>query len=441
MGDRLVGSMLCNVNIYYGVDPNECLMDGYKKIIELFKPLSNKNGVYDIVQEGFQNVILPKDIVFDLVYTSPPYFDYEKYTNDPNQSIKIASTEDDWLTKFLYPSIIKCIDGLKNKGHLILYFSQERGKTYMEKSIEWMKRLTNFYYLGNIFFSDIFLKNLHPIFIFQKSDVIPKELYNPPIEISDVKTTGNTKNKTIHIVRDDLIIGGTKCRATIPYLKHLIETNPKITEFIYLGASNGYAQVALAYSLQLLKSNIKLTIYSQTVNKRANFTEITKLQNLTKYLYHNMNYNIQNKPFRDIWPIIDEYLEKHSSTKLLPFGLDDENFKKYLSDALFDYLMEFVDKIKRLWMVVGSGTLFSILYNLLPKTYFCLVQVGKEFDTTGYDVLRIKLYKSEKKLYEPTSKSVSYPTTLSYDAKVWEFENDFRDEDYIWNVAGVHAKI
>lgn len=428
-GDRLIGAILSDVDYYFGVDPNKCLHQGYQKIINIFKP----RGKYILVEAGFQDVALPNHTLFDLVYTSPPYFDYELYSKDLSQSVSLGKNEDEWLNNFLYPSIIKCINHLKNSGHLVLYFSQEKNKTYIEKWIHWMKQLKNVYYIGNIFYADIFLKNLHPIFIFQKNKNIPETLYNPPIEISTIKNN----NLKLYIIRDDLIIGGTKNRAIIPYLKYLFNMYPDIKELIYLGASNGYAQIAFSYGLQLLKSTVKLTIYFQ----KTNLDESNKLSNLAKYLYPNVNYIEMDKTFKEIWPIVDFHLKTHDKAFLIPFGLDEEKYKLYLYLALKNYLDPYISKIKRLWVVIGSGVLFGTLYKILTNTEFCLVQVGKKVNLEKYDPNRIKLYQSSFKLYQKINEKILYPTTYSYDGKIWEFKNEFKDGDYIWNTAGIHDKI
>jgi hypothetical protein len=49
---------------------------------------------------------------------------------------------------------------------------------------------------------------------------------------------------TVNVVRDDLLLGGTKQRALVK----LIESNLGFNEFVYAGPSSGFAQVALTIS-------------------------------------------------------------------------------------------------------------------------------------------------------------------------------------------------
>lgn len=90
-------------------------------------------------------------------------------------------------------------------------------------------------------------------------------------------------------------------------------------------------------------------------------------------------------------------------------------------------------------MVIGSGVLFSVLYKILSKTHFCLVAVGKAVDLSNYD--NYTLYTSTIPLYKSIGVNIGYVTTKSYDGKIWEFESEFKNGDYIWNVAGIHQKI
>ena len=63
------------------------------------------------------------DKMFDLVFTSPPYFDLERYTTESNQSWKRYKKLDAWLEGFLFKSIEKAWNHLEKDGHLIINIS------------------------------------------------------------------------------------------------------------------------------------------------------------------------------------------------------------------------------------------------------------------------------------------------------------------------------
>jgi hypothetical protein len=429
-GDRLLGAMAAGVDLYQGIDPNPCLHPGYQNMVKtLLKYSPNPNGKYILIEDGSEKVkITEKD--FDLVYTSPPYFDYEKYTSDTRQSHLTFNTQDKWFTDFLQVSITKAVNALRYGGHMVLYFSQERGKTYMEKFLAWMSTVQELYYIGAIHYAEQKLQGAHPIFIYYKSKKIPSKLYNPKITISKI-LHNNTK---LNVVRDDYIVGGTKTRACIALIKKILE-NKSIEQLIYSGATNGYAQVAIAYCLYLLKRpDIRLVFVVQYLDDK----ETMLLRDLTKYYHSNTQYIIRKGAMKDLWPIVDSYTAP--SDYIIPYGFSFKEYKKILYKKLHKYLDPMKDKIKRMWLVVGSGTVLSTLQKCLPNTQFLGVQVGRTVkDEEVYDLNRLKLYVSSYNLYQNYKGVIPYNSLSTYDGKVMEFIEKYAENgDYVWNVAGIH---
>lgn len=114
-GSRLLGAISLQIKKYRATDPNSCLDPIYKKIIN---DLSN-GGDYKVINSGFENYKI--DDKYDLVFTSPPFFDFEIYSNNKEQSIKIYNTEEEWTNKFLIPMIQRSKKALKKNGYLVLY--------------------------------------------------------------------------------------------------------------------------------------------------------------------------------------------------------------------------------------------------------------------------------------------------------------------------------
>jgi 16S rRNA G966 N2-methylase RsmD len=431
-GDRLLGALAAGVDLYVGVDPNPCLHPNYKNMIATLLPYSpNPNGKYIMVEEQFENYEIKKQNYFDLIYTSPPYFDYEKYTKiSDKQSYISFPTENDWYEGFLQVAILKCIDALSYDGHLVLYLTQERGKSYMEKFLVWMHTHKHIYYMGCIQYSDQKFRGPHPIFIYKKSKSIPNKLYNPKPIIEKIIIS----NKKFNIVRDDYIIGGTKTRACIQILKSILK-NKNIKNIIYSGAINGYAQVAIAYGLYLLKrDNIKLIFIFQNIKSK----EISALKEMVLWYHTNTEYIVKDSSMKELYPLIDSYTSVHDYN--IPFGFSFDEYEKLLYVQLKKHI-DILKNIKKIWLVVGSGTILRTLQKLLPNTFFNGVQVGREIkDENIYDKSRFKLFKSSYKFYEEYKGNVGYHTMLSYDAKLLEFIETFgENDDYIWNVAGIHT--
>ena len=77
-GDRLVGFMASQAESYVGIDPNSNLFPEYKKMIDLY----NVDGKSIEMVEGCAEDVDLQEKTFDLIFTSPPYFTVERYTQD-----------------------------------------------------------------------------------------------------------------------------------------------------------------------------------------------------------------------------------------------------------------------------------------------------------------------------------------------------------------------
>lgn len=118
-GDRLIASLTYDKNIkYYGFDPNTSLVDGYNKIINKFK---TKNVI--IKTEPFEKADISHIPPIDLAFTSPPYFNFEIYTDEATQSINNYSVYEDWLIKFLFVAIIKVFKLLKKDAYFVVHIT------------------------------------------------------------------------------------------------------------------------------------------------------------------------------------------------------------------------------------------------------------------------------------------------------------------------------
>ena len=78
----------------------------------------------------------------DLCFTSPPYFDTEKYSDEETQSYKKFPTKEDWVNGFLQRTIENCYNGLKgNKYMLINIANTPKYKFIEEETVRISKEL------------------------------------------------------------------------------------------------------------------------------------------------------------------------------------------------------------------------------------------------------------------------------------------------------------
>ena len=128
-GDRLVGAIAFDCE-YLGVDPSKCMTPVYQEIIKGLVKSAEKRKQYEVVCDGFENVKV-KTSYYDLVFTSPPFFDFEVYEDNSNQSIEKFNTVNKWKNHFLFPLIEKSYKALTIGGYLALYITDFKGASYI----------------------------------------------------------------------------------------------------------------------------------------------------------------------------------------------------------------------------------------------------------------------------------------------------------------------
>jgi len=98
-GGRLLGAAACGIR-YVGIDPCAKTVAANRRIID---DLGAKNAT--IIQGCAEDVMPFMGWAPDLIFTSPPYFDVERYSDEPTQSYVRYPTMDTWLGGFFTPMI------------------------------------------------------------------------------------------------------------------------------------------------------------------------------------------------------------------------------------------------------------------------------------------------------------------------------------------------
>lgn len=121
-GDRLCGFYSAkNTKSYIGIDPNVAVFNNYPKQVELYRSIVGEKKV-TLHNACAEDMKFDSNIV-DTVFTSPPYFNAEMYTQDENQSYKKYTLIDAWLKGFMYKTLDNVWNALKPGGHLIVNIS------------------------------------------------------------------------------------------------------------------------------------------------------------------------------------------------------------------------------------------------------------------------------------------------------------------------------
>ena len=177
---RLFGFFASNCNSYTGIEPSEKTYQGLLKMakdlqeIDAFGlfPRSRSVNVYKTGSEIYNPAW---DKTFDLCFTSPPYFDTERYSDECTQSYKKYPTLQLWLNGFLKQTIDNCWKYTKPLGYTIINIADTPKYKGLEKSTVDFAKQSGFAHVDtlNMEMSAISKtegRKTEPIFIFKKEE-------------------------------------------------------------------------------------------------------------------------------------------------------------------------------------------------------------------------------------------------------------------------------
>lgn len=137
-GDRLAAALASpTVEAYWGVDPNPHVHPGYARLIAGARALGKDPSQFRCVCAGTETIAPDSGVLgdesFDLVFTSPPYWNQEEYDPHPEsnagQSIVAYPTLDRWLGEFWPRYVDTAIRRLAPGGKLALDMHDAPSKT------------------------------------------------------------------------------------------------------------------------------------------------------------------------------------------------------------------------------------------------------------------------------------------------------------------------
>ena len=138
-GGRILGAMASKKRIHYiGTDPNtdnwipELNKSRYEYVADFFNEHGlETNAFWEEPKNTYHYFCLGSEHVgdhpdyqqykgkLDMVFTSPPYFDREQYSEDDEQSFKSYPMYSDWRDNFLKPTLTNAYESLRNDRYLL----------------------------------------------------------------------------------------------------------------------------------------------------------------------------------------------------------------------------------------------------------------------------------------------------------------------------------
>lgn len=413
-GDRLISAIAYGDCNYQGFDPNSKLTSRYKNIINTLAPNSDKT--YNVIESPFENAQLTKQ--YDMMFSCPPYFIAEHYSNDDNQSYKKYSNIDEWLNNFMYKSVDIIWQHLITGGFFIFVLNNVRiGSALVKftgKVLNYISSKNGAKFINMLKYETP--QTIQPIWCFQKLSPINKTIFDKPYVIQPVSYS----DKKFNVIREDFLIGGTKQRIIGDILDTIDKKN-----IIYREQVTGYAQIAISYGCYVKNKQAHII-----VNRQHNKLYVSMISKIFNATIHEIEKPIDKI---DEQRKVNEIASKIPDNYIMPVGLHtQEIINSYVQ--IFNKLKTLIEP-KRMWIVTSHGTITDALLTVFPNTIFNVVFVGRQRDDYR-DNKRINVYISTLSAKHISKDKPPYRSELTYDAKAWEFIKKYgENEDYILNVA------
>lgn len=136
-GGRLLGFWTSKAEEYIGIDPNTEIP--YTDLINFLQSETSTSKRVQIINDRAEAVDYTKFGKFDTIFTSPPYFNTEIYSDNPSQSCHMYPHIKDWLEKFLFSTLRKVIEVLLPGGTLMINIKDSKKNQIVEPMLQFLR--------------------------------------------------------------------------------------------------------------------------------------------------------------------------------------------------------------------------------------------------------------------------------------------------------------
>lgn len=174
-GDRLLGALSLpnQIQRYIAFDPNSSLRAGHTAMIDRFAAKDSQRHLkYRVYYEPFETNQVALAETFDLVFTSPPYYDFETYTQEEGQSIMSHPDFEGWMTNFFLASLTKAWANLDVGGHMVIHIGDVGGlKICQSMCMHVVDKLPGGTYVGVLCVAGNISEAQRPTWVFRKEEI------------------------------------------------------------------------------------------------------------------------------------------------------------------------------------------------------------------------------------------------------------------------------
>jgi SAM-dependent methyltransferase len=135
-GGRLLGISGSTMSYNYtAVDPNTETIEYLNYLNDCIYDATGRRGT---LHKNVSEVFVPEDV--DLAFSSPPYFNLEKYSDEPTQCMNQFKTLDEWFEGYVVPTMSNIYKGLNPDGVFATNIADYKvgGKTEFKVCERWI---------------------------------------------------------------------------------------------------------------------------------------------------------------------------------------------------------------------------------------------------------------------------------------------------------------
>lgn len=227
------------------------------------------------------------------------------------------------------------------------------------------------------------------------------------------------------VVRDDMLLGGSKRRA----LPACFEES--CSEYVFCAPAVGSAQLALA--LACADFGFQATVFTAKRNHRHHYTALAASYGAQVFELAPGRLSQVEKAGRD-------YCAQTGALRI-PLGLADPRVEQRMSEeaASVAQAAEVAGvQISDVWCAVGAGMLARSLGRAFPAARIHCVAVGRKPKPDDLPP-GAEVYYAPEEFEKPARVRPPWPSASHYDAKIWQFAlrvpPEHRQKHLIWNVA------
>jgi tRNA1(Val) A37 N6-methylase TrmN6 len=362
---------------------------------------------------------------FDLIMTSPPYYNTELYLQSPGDGEQAHSkfkSLEDFKTGFLAVLLQESARLLRPEGVLALNIDNSAEAPRLCEFVLDQAPKYGLHAAGTLGIRKR-CGTCEPIYLLTQSDNLQRvrgifaPTAVPALPVPVVRTHGEYL-----VVRDDLLPGGTKRRGLMAY----VQQHSEYTEFVYASPCEGYAQLGLAHACHDLGR--QATVFVPERSTRGLHTLSQQAERLGAKIIQVRHGRQSNLKFR-----AEEYCRATKGAHLVAFGCDHPVVIAAIKEAALSVPLKKAPT--EVWCVASSGVLTRSLQAAWPHVKHYAVEIGHA--PTREQLGEATVFKSTYEFSQdcPEAERPGFESSVTYDAKAWSILQERASPGALfWNV-------